>query len=377
MAEQRKVDFLFLITAILLAGIGIVMVYSSSMYFSMERLGDGAYFFKRQALRLLIGFLLMMFLAKVNYRGFEKCGFAVFVIGIALLIALLIQKVIGGGGVERWLRLGFTSFQPSEFMKIFIIMYLATTLTRMGDRLRQFRNGLLPMIGVIGLAFALVVVEPDLGTSGLIVMISFFMLFVAKAKFTHLFLVTAPGLAVVTLIVKTVPYMQKRVELFLEPSKNHQVMQSIIGIGSGGLFGVGVGNSTQKFLFLPERHTDFVFAIFAEETGLIGSTILFILLFFYVARGFKIAANAPDMYGFLLASGLSAMIGMQVLINIAVAIGCIPTTGMTLPFISYGGSSLLLSFIATGMLLNISKQANYEKGLSREFGARLTRRKVW
>ena len=227
------------------------------------------------------------------------------------------------------------------------------------------------------MTFVLIVCEPDLGTAGLILVVSFAVMFVGRAKFLHLAAVTLPAAASVAVIIKMVPYMQRRVELFLSEAGGYQVQQSIIGIGSGGLFGVGLGNSAQKYYFLPERHTDFVFSIFAEEVGLVGTTLLLLLLFLYIYRGFRIAGQAPDIFGFLLASGLTIMIGAQVFINIGVATKLLPTTGMTLPFISYGGSSLLLSFVATGILLNISKQGNYELRLSREFGSRLNRRNPW
>ena len=376
MDDNQTVDFLFLFTALILAGVGLVMVYSSSMYLSMDEVGDGMYYFKKQALRLLIGLVLMMFLTKVNYRGYAKFGLFFLVLGFVMLSILLVQKHMHGHGIARWLRIGRVVFQPSEIMKVIIIIYLSSSIALMGERIRDFKKGFLPLLSVITVTFALVVLEPDFGTSGLILVIGFSILFVGRAKLLHLMIVTLPVIGVMGLIIKTVPYMQKRVDLFLNPEGGYQIKQSIIGIGSGGIFGVGLGNSTQKFLFLPEHHTDFVFSIFAEEVGLLGTTILLMLMFLYVLRGFKIARQAPDMFGFLLASGLSMMIGMQIVINIGVATRLLPTTGMTLPFISYGGSSLILSFIATGILLNISKQGNYEKRLSREFGSRLHRRSV-
>ena len=377
MDDNQTVDFLLLFTALILAGVGLVMVYSSSMYLSMDEVGDGMYYFKKQAFRLLIGLVLMTFLTKVNYRGYAKFGLFFLFTGFVMLGILLFQKYTQDRGIARWLRFGRVAFQPSEIMKVILIIYLSSSIAFMGERIRDFKKGFLPLLSVITVTFALVVLEPDFGTSGLILVIGFSILFVGRAKLLHLMIVTLPVISVMALIIKTVPYMQKRVDLFLNPEGGYQIKQSIIGIGSGGIFGVGLGNSTQKFLFLPEHHTDFVFSIFAEEVGLLGTTVLLMLMFLYVLRGYKIARQAPDMFGFLLASGLSMMIGMQILINVGVATRLLPTTGMTLPFISYGGSSLILSFIATGILLNISKQGNYEKRLSREFGSRLHRRSVW
>jgi len=375
--EEQAVDFWLLITALILAGIGLVMVYSSSMYKSMDLEGDGMFYFKKQAVRLMIGLVFMMITTKLNYRGYAKLGQALVIVGFIMLGALLLQKNTGSRTVDRWLRLGKFAFQPSELMKVIMIVYLASAIARMGDKIREFRAGLMPLLGVICLSFVLIVLEPDLGTAALIIAISFSILFLGRAKLLHLMIITVPAAGAVAFTVMTVPYMKNRVTLFLGQSGGYQVTQSIIGIGSGGIFGVGLGNSAQKFFFLPENHTDFVFSIFAEEVGFLGTTVLLALLLFYVFRGFRIAMQAPDMFGFLLASGLSLMIGMQVFINIGVATKVLPTTGMTLPFISFGGTSLILSFVATGMLLNISKQGNYERRLSREFGSRLHRRSVW
>ncbi len=375
--QQQTVDFWLLITTLILAGIGLVMVYSSSMYRSMDMMGDGMFYFKKQAIRLVIGLFIMMITTKLNYRGFAKLSPILLGIGIFTLILLLAQKHMSGKGVERWLRFGRFGFQPSEFMKLIMIIYFAASISAMGETIREFKKGLAPLLGITALVFLLVVLEPDLGTAGLIVAISFAIFFMGRAKLAHLVLITLPAAGVVALTVMTVPYMKNRVTLFVEHAGGYQVTQSIIGIGSGGLFGVGLGNSAQKFLFLPENHTDFVFSIFAEEAGLLGTTVLLILLFVYVYRGCVIAAEAPDMFGFLLASGLSIMVGVQVFINIGVATKILPTTGMTLPFISYGGTSLILLFAATGILLNISKQGNYERRLSREFGSRLHKRSVW
>ncbi|MCD6307392.1 MAG: putative lipid II flippase FtsW, partial [Candidatus Latescibacteria bacterium] len=372
--KEQAVDFWLLITALILAGIGLVMVYSSSMYKSMDLVGDGMFYFKKQAVRLMIGLVIMMLMTKLNYRGYAKLGQALMVAGLFMLAALLVQKNTGSRNADRWLRLGAFTFQPSELMKVIMVVYLASAIVRMGDKIREFRAGLMPLLGVIGLSFVLIVLEPDLGTAALVIAISFSILFLGRSKLLHLVIITFPAVGAMAFTVMTVPYMKNRVTLFLEKAGGYQVTQSIIGIGSGGIFGVGLGNSVQKFFFLPENHTDFVFSIFAEEVGLLGTTILLALLLFYVYRGFRIAMEAPDMFGFLLASGLSLMIGMQVFINIGVAMKVLPTTGMTLPFISYGGTSLILSFVATGILLNISKQGNYERRLSREFGSRLHRR---
>ena len=374
MDDNQRIDFWLLAVTLILAGIGLVMVYSSSMYLSMEKIGSGSYYFKKQTIHLIIGFMVMMFLTRMNYKGFANIGIALLIIGYVMLGALLVQNHINGVEVNRWLRIGGIAFQPSEIMKVILIIFLAGKISEMGDKVRDFKKGFLPLIGVILLTFTLVFMEPDLGISGLLLVIGLYIVFVGRAKLMHLLLILTPVLFSVVIVVTKVPYMKRRWEEFISPEMGYQIKQSIISIGSGGLFGVGLGNSTQKFYFLPELHTDFVFSILAEELGFIGASVLMVLTLMYVLRGLTIARQAPDMFGFLLASGISMMIGIQVFVNIGVAIRLLPTTGMTLPFISYGGSSLVTSFIATGILLNISRQGNYEMRLSREFGARRYRR---
>ena len=211
MEENQSIDFWLLITALILAGVGLVMVYSSSMYLSMDELGDGMFFFKKHAIRLLIGLCVMMFLTKVNYRGYAKLGNFLLFAGVVLLVMLLVQK-----NSSRWLRLGAVTFQPSELMKVIVIIFMASAISQMGERVRNFRKGFLPLICILGVVFALVVVEPDLGTSGLILVIGFSILFLGRAKLIHLLLVTMPAAGIMALIAKTVPYMQKRIDLFLE-----------------------------------------------------------------------------------------------------------------------------------------------------------------
>ncbi|MBN1290925.1 MAG: putative lipid II flippase FtsW [Candidatus Latescibacteria bacterium] len=375
--KNQSIDIWLLTSVLILAGIGLVMVYSSSMYLSMNEDGSGSFYIKKQAIRLMIGLFMMMFLTKVNYRGYSKIAPILLVVGFILLVMLLVKKHVTGD-VERWLRIGGVGFQPSEFMKIFLIMYLASAISGMGDKIREFTKGFLPLLAIIGITFVLVVLQPDLGISGLILVTGLYILFIGHAKLSHILLVTIPAVFSVIFIVNTVPYMKQRWDVFMHPENNPdaawQITQSVIGIGSGGMFGVGLGNSRQKFLFLPESHTDFVFSIFAEELGFVGTVTMMVLLFVLIYRGFAIARQAPDMFGFLLASGISTMIGFQTFINIGVTTALLPTTGMTLPFISYGGSSLLLLFCSIGILLNISKQGCYERRLSQEFGIRLHRR---
>jgi cell division protein FtsW len=324
----------------------------------------------------VIGFLAMIFLTQLNYRGFMNIRKGLLIFGYILLFAVIIQNQIRGYNVNMWLRLGPLVFQPSELMKIILIVFISGSIAQMGEQVRNLTTGFLPLLGLILFTFGLIFIQPDFGISALILAIGFYLLFIGRAKLSHILMVVIPVIVGSLLLVTTVPYMKRRLLEFLNPDMAYQIKQSIISIGSGGLFGVGLGNSTQKYYFLPEMHTDFVFSILGEELGFFGTMLLLTLTFVLVARGMRIARMAPDLFGFLLASGLTMMIGLQVFINIGVAIRLLPTTGMTLPFISYGGTSLVVSFMMVGILLNISKQGNAEMRLSREFVSR-TYRKPW
>lgn len=376
MKETRAIDFWLLTAALVLAALGIVMVYSSSMYISMEQIGSGSYYFRKQAFYLCASILVMIACTKLNYHGYASLGKVLLGFGLFLLVLVLFMPSTHSSGVDRWIKIGPLRLQPSEIMKLFLIIYLAGAIAAMGDRIRDLKKGFLPLLGIIVLTFGLIFIEPSFSMAGLSLVAGFYMLFVGRAKITHLLMCVLPGIPAILYLVITKPYMRARLMGFLnhDNSKWSQAGQSIIGIGSGGFFGVGLGRSTQKFNFLPERHTDFIFGIIGEELGFIGTSLVLGLTFLYVMRGFKIAREAPDTFGFLLASGISFMFGFQVFINIGVATDILPNTGVTLPFISYGGSSLLLTFITTGILLNISKQSSLERKMSREIGMRIHRR---
>jgi cell division protein FtsW len=376
MENGQRIDFTLLLVTLVLACLGLVMVYSSSMYVSMDKTGSAFSYVKQQAIHFAIGFLAMIFLTQLNYRGFLNIRKGLLIVGYVLLFAVIIQNHFRGYNVNMGLRLGPLVFQPSELMKIILIVFLSGSIAQMGEQVRNFTTGFLPLLGWVLFTFALIFVQPDFGISSLILAIGFYLLFIGRAKLGHILLVVLPAAVGALLLVTTVPYMRKRLMEFLNPEMAYQIKQSIISIGSGGLFGVGLGNSTQKYYFLPEMHTDFVFSILGEELGFIGTMGLLALTFAFIMRGMRIARMAPDMFGFLLASGLTMMTALQVFINIGVAIRLLPTTGMTLPFISYGGTSLVVSFMMVGILLNISKQGNAEMRLSREFGSR-TYRKSW
>ena len=376
MKESQSIDFWLLTSALILAGMGMVMVYSSSMYIGMLKIGNGAYYFEKQLAYFLVSLVAMMVCTRLNYRGYASIAKGLLAFGYIMLIAVLLLPSTHSSGVDRWIRVGPVNFQPSETAKLFLVIYLAAAISSTGDRIREFKKGFIPLVSIVFATFVLIFMEPSLSMAGLSLMAGFYMLFVGRAKLGHILLCFLPAIPAIAVLAIKKPYMLARLVGFMNHGSEtwSQAGQSIIGIGSGGLFGVGLGNSTQKFNFLPERHTDFIFSILGEELGFLGTSLVMGLTLLFIWRGFKIAREAPDMFGFLLASGITFMFGIQVFINIGVATRLLPTTGVTLPFISYGGSSLLLTFITTGILLNISKHSSMERRYSQEMGSRIHRR---
>ncbi|HHU82778.1 MAG TPA: putative lipid II flippase FtsW [Firmicutes bacterium] len=360
--KKQGPDLLLLLTTIFLLVIGVILVTSASAPRALSQTGgkDPFFYGKRQAVYALLGFLLLLATLRVDYRRLRRfTGLFAFLAPLFLLVVLFVGEEIQGA--RRWVNLGLFTFQPSEFAKLSLVFVLAHYLAELGSGIRNLVTGiLLPLVytGIIGL---LIILEPDLGTMVVVFGIFFIMLFAAGARLFHLFLVGLFGAgAGVGLILKE-PYRLRRLFSFLDPASDPtgdgwQINQGLMALGSGGLFGVGLGRSRQKFFYLPESHADYIFAIIGEELGLIG-TIFLLFLFFIVAwRGYKIALTAPDRYGSLLAVGITSCIVIQALINIAVVTATIPTTGITLPLISAGGSSLWITLISIGILLNISKE---------------------
>jgi len=356
-------DFIIFITTLTLLGIGLIMVFSSSYYIAELRYGDAYYFFKRQLLWAFIGVVTMIVVMKVNYSKLKE--FAVPIMVIAFLCLILVITPLGTEtkGSSRWLGVGILSFAPSELAKLAVVMFMAKIISGNGEKIRA-KTGILPYLGILILICGLIMLQPDLGTSFAIAGTVFFLLLAAGAKWSHLSMVALSGLAAVGAAIAVAPYRMERFIAFLDPWKyasdeGFQTIQSLYALGSGGLFGAGLGHSRQKFFYIPEVHTDFIFAILGEELGFIGASLVLALFLLFAWRGFKIAINAPDTYGSLLASGITIMIVFQAAINIGVVSGALPVTGITLPFISHGGSSLFFTMIGVGLLLNISRYSTY------------------
>lgn len=361
--EQRrgKMDYVLLISVALLLAIGTVVVFSASANTALRTYGTPYHFMERQLIWSLLGVFVMIVASRIDYWRYDKLIFPLFVISILLLIAVLIPGVgVSILGARRWLGVGSLQIQPSELSKIAVIFMFARLFSLHQDRLHDFWRGVMPMIGMAGIVFVLIVLEPDLGTTVSVAATFFVMLFVAGTRIRHLLALGSAAIPVLAATIIAAPYRLKRITAFLDPWKHplgsgFHTIQALLALGSGGVLGVGLGYSRQALGFLPESYTDFAFAVLGEELGLIG-TLSVVALFLVVAwRGYRIAMRSPDLFSSLVATGMTSMIVIQAAINIGVVTATLPVTGITLPFISYGGSSLVLSLAGVGVLLNISR----------------------
>jgi len=361
--QRNHIDIwtLFMVLALMVLSLGVV--YSASAAYAQERWGESSRMLGSHALKVAIGFLALLILMRVDYHKFQR---ATKVVIIAMVPVLLVTLILGGEvkGASRWLRLGGLGLQPSEFAKYALVFHLASLIAAKNGRVKDFKNGFLPMLVWVALITTLVLVQPNFSTGFMIFALSLIMLFIGGAKFSHLALTIAALLPLLTLYMLSAEYRMQRIMSYFGGAvqgagKGHyQVWQGIIGFGNGGVFGLGPGNSRARDLFLPESYGDFVFSIVGEEYGLLG-TLLFLGLFLVIMfRGMKIARHAPDEFGRCLALGITVSITLYALINAGVTLGILPTTGLPMPFVSYGGSSMLASAAAIGVLLNISSQTD-------------------
>lgn len=354
-------DLLLLGSTLALLVIGVVMVYSASSVLAFREFGDAFYYLKRQALFAALGIVAMLFTMNADYWIWKKYAKIILIVCFALLAAVLIPGIgVVRGGARSWLGIGSFGIQPSEFMKMGMIIFLAKWLSGQQNTITQFTKGLLPPLGLVGLAFGLIMLQPDLGTGVVLVGASLMIIYVTGARLLHLSYLALAGVAGLVGLIIAAPYRLKRITAFLDPWQDplgagYQAIQSFYAIGPGGLVGLGLGMSRQKYSYLPEPQTDFIFSIIAEELGFIGGSFVLILFTLVLWRGMRTAITAPDTYGSLLATGIVGMIAVQVIINIGVVIGMFPVTGITLPLISAGGSSLTLMLTSIGVLLNISR----------------------
>ncbi|MDP8265991.1 MAG: putative lipid II flippase FtsW [Candidatus Aceula meridiana] len=358
---MRDIRISVAIIITILICLGVVMIFSSSGVYAAKELGSSSYFLKRHLSYLAIGLVLMFAAMAFDYRVLSKFAKPILLFAIFLLVLVLIPG-IGKEiyGARRWFRLFGFGFQPSEFAKLAILIYMADFLSRKKDKIKNFVHGFLPAMIALGVTCLLILKQPDLGTTLLISSASLIMFFVAGMPLFYLVLIGFLSLPAAYFLVIRVPYRMRRIQAFLDPWKDSQgagfqLVQSQIALGSGGIFGIGLGKSLQKLFYLPAAHTDFVFSIIGEELGLIGTLTVIILFALFVWQGARIAKRTEDSFGYFLAVGIVAMIGLQAIVNIGVSIGAFPTKGLPLPFISYGGSALIAQLISVGILLNISR----------------------
>ena len=378
-ASRPSADGTVLIVAVILTLIGLVMVFSASGVVAGNRFHDAIYFLKRQIAWLLFGFILLQLASRLDYLVWRKLAVPILAVTCVLLVLVLIPSIgVAVKGARRWLKLGPISLQPAEMVKLVAVFYVAAYLTNKGERIKEFKAGFLPPLLVVGLLSGLVLLQPDLGTVVVVGAVTLGLLFLGGARLLHLSGLIPMFLIAVGLLIWKSPYRLQRLLIFLDPTKDptgagFQVNQSFLAFGSGGPFGVGLGAGKQKLYFLPEAHTDFVLALVGEELGLVGTAAIMLLFAILIMKGLQIAGRAQDPFGRHLAYGITLLIGAQAMINAGVATGLLPTKGLTLPLVSYGGSSLLVNLLAIGILLSISRDRQGGRRAS-DYGSRITTR---
>jgi cell division protein FtsW len=363
--KMGKVDFVLFATIMALVAIGVIMVYSASSYTALHSKAfgyDDMYFLKKQGLVAIIGIIFMIIAEKIDYHMLKRYTWILMIVTIALLCAVFAFPAINGA--RRWIPLpGGLSVQPSEIAKYMVVLYLAKSIEQKGERIKTFSQGILPYLLVSGFFAGLVLLEKNLSIAAVIMIVTIIVLFTAGVRIKHITLVLGLVFAAGVTFTVTEPYRLKRLVSFLNPwadprGDGYQLIQSLLALGSGGILGMGLGQSRQKAYYIPEPHNDFIFSIIGEELGLIGCMTVISLFLIFIWRGIRTAIRAKDIFGTLLAIGITGVIAIQAIINIAVVTGSMPVTGVPLPFISYGGSSLVFNLMAMGVLLNISRQTN-------------------
>jgi cell division protein FtsW len=356
--EYHRCDIFLLSVVLFLVFTGVVMVFSASAIVSHEKFDTSYLFLTKQLIWTVMGIFLMLALVRVDYNKLQKFSRPLMVFSLSLLVLVLL---IDHGEIKRWLKFGMVSFQPSEMAKFCLILYVADVLDRKGSKLQDLKKGLLPVLLVTAMFLIFIYVEPDLGTAVIIGLVILAMLFMGGVRLSHLLSLLFLSVPLLYFAIFHVGYRRERILTFLNPWADaqrigYQVVQALLALGSGGFFGKGLGASKAKLFFLPEPYTDFIFSIIGEELGFLGASLIVFLFVLIAWRGLRIATRAPNQFGNLLAAGITFVITFQAVLNISIVTACLPTKGITLPFLSYGGSSLVFSLIGVGILLNISRQ---------------------
>ncbi len=361
--ERRYIDYPLLITVLLLMSIGVLIVYSSSAILSLEKYNDSYFYLKKEIIFAFLGIGLLLAFRKIDYHVYWKYTYPL--LGVTLFM-LLLSFIPGlghsAGGAQRWIRIAGFTFQPSEATKIAIILFLAYTLAKKREKMKDFKIGFLPAMGISMFFVGLILLQKDLGTAVTLAMVIMVMMFVGGARLRYLFYGLLAAMPALYFLIFAVEYRRKRIMAFLDPwehklDSGFQVIQSYVAFNAGGMWGQGLGQGKQKLFYLPAAHTDFIFSVIGEELGLLGVLFVIALFFVLMVRGVKIALKSPDLYGMYLAIGIVSLVSIQCLFNFGVVMGVLPTKGLPLPFISHGGTSLLVMMALMGILLNISSQA--------------------
>lgn len=366
MKTRGRPDFVILIFTLLFVGFGIVMVYSASSVYALNRFGTDTYFVKKQLIAAVIGLFAMAFTMNIPYTFYKK-NFARIALGIILLLVLVLIPGVGvwRNGARSWLNLGVFLLQPAEFAKLAVIIYLSALIAKKEKQIETWKKGLQPAIIVVGIFGLLIAAQPDMGSAAILGLTSVAVLIAGGAKFKYLIRLAVPIIAIAATLIITSPYRLERVTNYSDPwadgmnglGSGFQLAHSYFAIAHGGMTGAGFGKSIEKYLYLPEVQTDFIFSIIGEELGFIGATLFLLLFTLYLWRIISITRRVNDLFANLVGIGVVSMIFIQTLVNIGGVIGIIPITGVTLPFISYGGSSLLLNMLSVGIVLSISREA--------------------
>ena len=359
----RRGDRALLLAVAALTAFGLVMVFSASEVQGWLWFHNAAYYFERQLMWLALGVILLFAGATLDYHRLRPLAMPLGLVTVALMVLVLLPHFgVEVNGARRWLRLGPLQMQPAELAKIAAIIFMALWLERHRERLSSLENGVVPFLALLGFTILLVILERDLGTTLVIAGILLAQFLVAGGRKRHVLLLALIMALCVYLFIRMEPYRLHRILAFVDPwsdplNTGFQAIQSVVALGSGGFAGLGLGHSIQKYQWLPFAHTDFIFAIVGEETGLMGTSAVLALFGLFAYRGYRVALKAPDAFGSLLACGVTTWIALQALINIAAVTVTLPTTGIPLPFISYGGSSLAINLLAVGILINVSTQS--------------------
>ena len=363
---MKKERILLIIAVVLLSLFGLIMIYSASNIWSEYKFNDPYKYLKSQGLFLIISYIALFIISKVPYVEYKKKANMIFLVCVVLLVLVLIPGVGSvRNGSRSWFGIGGFGIQPSEFTKLGLIIFTSKYLSNNSKEIRDIKKGVLPILGILLLIFGLIMLEPDFGTGVVIVMTIVVLLFTSGVKMNFFIKIGVLGLIGVVALIIIAPYRMQRILSFINPwndplGSGFQIIQSLYAIGPGGLLGLGFGNSVQKHFYLPEPQTDFIFSIISEEFGFMGVLLVSILFITIIYSGFKIAMKCEDLFGKYLAFGITFGLAFQTMLNLMVVVGLIPVTGVTLPFLSYGGSSLLITMCGMGILLNISKNScNY------------------